>query len=89
MKAVLSVIGQDRVGIMARISNECAEYGVNILDVSQTVLQNMFCMIMICDTEKLNTEFGVFCEHMESVGKEMNMSVKVMHEDLFNSMHKI
>lgn len=89
MRAVITVVGKDRVGIMAAISNECAKYNVNISDVSQTVLQDMFCMIMICDTDKINVSFGDFCENMEKVGKELNMSVHAMHEDIFNSMHRI
>lgn len=89
MRAVLTVVGKDSVGIMARISTECAKYNVNISDVSQTVLQDMFCMIMICDTDKLNIAFGDFCDNMSKVGEEIGMSVRVMHEDIFNSMHRI
>ncbi|MEE0839557.1 MAG: ACT domain-containing protein [Acutalibacteraceae bacterium] len=89
MKIVISVIGKDSVGILAGVSNKCAEYGVNIIDVSQSVLQDMFCMIMICDISKLTVKFSEFSETVSNYGKEKGLSIHAMHEDLFNSMHKI
>ncbi len=89
MKAVLTVVGKDAVGILAKVSTECAKYNVNILDVSQSILQDMFCMIMIGDVDKLNVPFGDFSDAMAKMGEEIGMSVHVMHEDLFNSMHRI
>lgn len=89
MKAVLTVVGKDSVGILAKVSGECAKYNVNILEVSQTILQDMFCMIMIGDVDKLNVSFGEFSDAMSTVGNNINMSIHVMHEDIFNSMHRI
>ncbi len=89
MKAVLTVVGKDTVGILAKVSSKCAEYNVNILEVSQSILQEMFCMIMVGDVDKLNVPFGEFSDAMSALGKEIHMSVNVMHEDLFNSMHRI
>lgn len=89
MKAVLTVVGKDAVGILAKVSTECAKYNVNILDVSQSILQDMFCMIMIGDVDKLSVPFGDFSDAMAKMGDEIGMSVHVMHEDLFNSMHRI
>lgn len=89
MKAVLTVVGKDAVGILAKVSGKCAEYNVNILDVSQTILQDMFCMIMIGDVERLNIPFGAFSDAMSALGNEIGMSIHVMHEDIFNSMHRI
>ena len=89
MKAVLTVVGKDSVGILAKVSGECAKYNVNILEVSQTILQDMFCMIMIGDVDKLNVPFGEFSDNMSCMGNEINMSIHVMHEDIFNSMHRI
>ena len=66
-----------------------AKYNVNILEVSQSILQEMFCMIMVCDVEKLNVPFGEFGDAMSSLGRGINMAINVMHEDLFNSMHRI
>ncbi|MEE0946496.1 MAG: ACT domain-containing protein [Acutalibacteraceae bacterium] len=89
MKIVISVIGKDNVGILAGVSGKCAECGINIIDVSQSVLQDMFCMIMICDISSMNIKFGEFSEIISQYGKEKGLSIHAMHEDLFNSMHKI
>ncbi|MBE6728724.1 MAG: ACT domain-containing protein [Ruminococcaceae bacterium] len=89
MKIVISVIGKDCVGILAGVSNKCADFGVNIIDVSQSVLQDMFCMIMICDISKLTVDFNEFADNISAYGKEKNLSIHAMHEDIFNSMHKI
>lgn len=89
MKAVITVVGKDSVGILAKVSGECAKYNVNILEVSQTILQDMFCMIMMGDVDKLNVPFGQFSDAMAELGNGINMSIRVMHEDIFNSMHRI
>ena len=89
MKAVLTVVGKDTVGILAKVSGECAKYNVNINDVSQTIQQEMFCMIMMCDITNISIDFGAFSDNMSKIGKEMNMAIHVMHEDIFNSMHRI
>lgn len=89
MKAVITVIGKDTVGILAKVSGKCAQYSVNVIDVSQTVLDNMFCMIMICDISKINTQFIEFSEAMNALGDEMGMKIHTMHEDIFESMHRI
>ncbi len=89
MRAVLTVIGKDTVGILARVSAECAKFNVNISEVTQTVLQDLFCMIMMCDIEKMSRPFSEFSDMMSALGKEMHLSVTVMHEDIFNSMHTI
>ena len=89
MRAVMTVVGKDTVGILAKVSALCAEYDVNILDVSQTVLQNMFCMIMMCEIDKLKVDFGVFADAAAELGKKNNLDIHVMHEDIFNSMHRV
>ena len=89
MRAVISVVGCDTVGIIAKISKECADYGVNILDISQTVLQNYFTMIMITDINKINIPFTEFVDRMAELGKSMNLEIHAMHEDIFNAMHRI
>ncbi len=89
MKAVLTVVGKDTVGILAKVSNGCAQFNVNILEVSQSVLSDMFCMIMICDINSLKESFGDFADSMKKLGDEMGMAIHVMHEDIFNSMHNI
>ena len=89
MKAVVTVVGKDTVGILAKVSGECAKYNVNILEVSQTILQDTFCMIMIGDVDKLNIPFGEFSDTMNALGNSIGMSIHVMHEDIFNSMHRV
>ena len=89
MKAVISVVGCDSVGIIAKVSNECADCGVNILDISQTVLNEYFTMIMIVDIAKLTISFNEFVDRMAERGKSDNLDINVMHEDIFNSMHRI
>ncbi len=89
MKAVISVTGKDGVGIVAKVSAKCAECGANIIDISQTVLGGYFAMIMIADVGALNMTFGDFVDHMAEAGKESGLQINTMHEDIFNSMHKI
>ena len=89
MKAVITVVGKDTVGILAKVAGKCAQYNVNVIEVSQTVLQEMFCMIMICDISAISVEFIRFSEAMEELGREMGMRIHTMHEDIFESMHHI
>ena len=89
MKAVLTVVGKDSVGILAKVSKGCAEYNVNITEVSQSVLSDMFCMIMICDITDITCDFGDFADKRNDLGDSMSMSIHVMHEDIFNAMHSI
>ena len=89
MKAVITVIGRDTVGVVAKVSAVCAELNINIEDVSQSIMQDMFCMIMLADVTKCNVPFTVLADEAEALGKEMNLSFNAMHEDIFNSMHRI
>lgn len=89
MRAVITVIGKDMVGILAKVSTQCAEYNVNVQEVTQSVLQDMFVMIMMTDISDCNVPFADFAEHMKKLGDDMGLSVHVMHEDIFNSMHRI
>ncbi|MBQ7363075.1 MAG: ACT domain-containing protein [Clostridia bacterium] len=89
MKAVVTVTGKDKVGIIAMASAECAKYGANIVDISQTVMKEYFAMIMLVELEGLSTDFRTFAENITKAGKESSVDIRVMHEDIFNSMHKI
>ena len=89
MKAVVTVTGKDKVGIIAMASTECAKYGANILDISQSVLKEYFAMIMLVELDGLTTDFREFAKAFEAAGKENCVDIRVMHEDIFNSMHKI
>lgn len=89
MKVIISVIGSDKVGILARVSAVCAECNANILEVSQSVMQEVFAMTMIADIANLSVSFDTLADHMTALGEEMNLSIRVMHEDIFNSMHRV
>ena len=89
MKTVVSVIGKDAVGITAKVSGLCGECNANILDITQSVLQDMFVMVMLTDISGLNCNFKEFSEKMQALGESMNLEIHVMHEDIFNSMHRI
>ena len=89
MKAVVTVIGRDKVGIIAMASAECAKYGANIVDISQTVLDEYFAMIMLVSLEGLSVDFSTFAEALNRAGGENGVDIRVMHEDIFNTMHRI
>ncbi len=89
MKAVITVIGRDRVGIIAKVSAKCAEYGANITDITQSVLDNYFAMIMITEIDNMNADFPAFSDAMTALGKENGLEVHCMHEDIFDTMHSI
>lgn len=89
MKAVVAVIGKDTVGILAKISAICAKDNVNVMDVTQTIMQDMFAMTMLIDISKCTEEYTVLADKLKKAGEEMNLQVHVMHEDIFNSMHHV
>ena len=89
MKTVITVVGKDTVGILAKVSGKCAEHGLNIIEVTQSVLQDMFCMIMLAEIDKMDVPFGQFSGQMDEMGKSLGMDIHVMHEDIFNAMHRI
>ena len=89
MKAVISVTGRDSVGIIAKVSAGCAEFSVNILDISQTVLKGYFSMLMVVDIDSINAPFTEFVDGMTKLGEDNGLFIRTMHEDIFDSMHKI
>jgi ACT domain-containing protein len=89
MKAVVTVIGKDSVGIIAAVSGECAKFGGNILDISQSVMREYFAMIMLIEIENIAVPFSEFAEHLKRLGEERGLEIHAMHEDIFNSMHRI
>lgn len=89
MRAVVAVIGKDTVGILAKVSGICAEYGANVMDVTQTIMQDLFAMTMLIEISKISIDYIDLAEKLKNAGGEMGLQVHVMHEDIFNSMHKI
>ena len=90
MKAVITVLGKDSVGIMAKVSAACAEKNLNILEVTQSVLQDLFAMIMLVEFDKENAPpFEDLGKDFDALGETIGTKIHIMHEDIFNSMHKI
>ena len=89
MKAVITVVGHDNKGIIAKVSSACADAGANIEDISQSVLGEYFAMIMIVDTSGLTMAFTDFVDTMTKLGETNGLDIRTMHESIFNSMHKI
>ncbi|MBQ9940300.1 MAG: ACT domain-containing protein [Clostridia bacterium] len=89
MQAVITVTGKDSVGIIAKVSQKCVDYNVNIIDISQSVLKDYFAMIMLVEIDKLSIPFTNFVDEMSNIGQTNGLSIHTMHEDIFNSMHKI
>ncbi len=87
MRAVISVVGKDMVGILAKASTICADANANVIEVSQTVLQGYFAMVMIVDISNLSCDLDVLRSNLNE--NLCEMTVHVMHEDIFNSMHRI
>ena len=89
MKAIVTVVGKDRVGIIAGVCIKLAEYNVNVLDISQTVMQGYFTMMMAVDTSDSNVPLAELSRNMEEAGNEMGLSIRVQREDIFEAMHRI
>ena len=86
-KAVITVIGKDTTGIIAKVSNLLYENGINILDIPQTIMQDLFTMIMLCDIK--DVQVGDLQEKLDVIADEMKLSIRVQNEEIFNSMHRI
>lgn len=89
MRAVVTVMGKDRLGIIASISGALYEYNVNVLDIRQNVMDDIFAMVMLVDLSKCSVEIGQLSGMMEETGNEIGVKVIIMHEDVFNAMHRV
>ena len=89
MKAVVTVVGKDQVGIIAAVCNKLAEYNVNVLDISQTVMQGYFTMMMVVDISAATLPLALLAQSMEDAGKERSLSIRVQREDIFEAMHRV
>ena len=89
MKSIVTVTGKDKTGIIAGVSAVLAEYGVNILDISQTVLQDYFAMIMLVDLNGCTLSFSDLGEKLEDAGAEIAMDIRIMREEIFDAMHRL
>ena len=89
MKAVITVVGHDAKGIIAKVSSKCAERGGNIVEISQSVLKEYFAMIMVIEVNDITVPFATLVEELAELGRENGLDIRAMHEDIFNSMHRI
>ena len=89
MKAIVTVVGQDRVGIIAAVCAKLAEFNVNVLDISQTVMQGCFTMMMVTEISGCTVSLGELAKEMEALGVQMDLSIRVQREDIFQAMHRI
>lgn len=89
MRAVVTVTGSDRRGIIAKVSGFLFERNINIEDISQTILGDQFAMIMLADTSESSADFSELSSELEALGKEIGMTVRIQHADIFDAMHKI
>ena len=89
MNAIVTVVGQDRVGIIAAICNKLANFNVNILDISQTIMQSSFTMVMAVDLGAATAPFGELSAALADLGAEMGLSIRIQREEIFNAMHTI
>ena len=89
MRAIVTVLGTDQVGIIAKVCALLSEHNVNVLDISQTILQEYFTMIMLVDAKDCSIPFADLVTRLEAAGKECDLVIHAQREDIFNAMHKI
>ena len=89
MKAIVTVLGHDRIGIIKEVSDSLASFNVNIEDISQTLMQNYFVMIMMTDVSSSSYSIDEMNVRLKEVGKRLGMDIRMQHEDIFNCMHRI
>ena len=89
MKAVVTVVGRDAKGIISKVSTKCAEMGANITEISQSVLKEYFAMIMVVEIDEIHVPFTDMVDALKVLGDENNLDIRAMHEDIFQSMHRI
>jgi ACT domain-containing protein len=89
MKAIITILGKDKVGIISSVSTLLANHKVNILDITQTVMKEYFTMTMLVDLERLDTEFIVLQEELSNRGQEIQMDIRIQREDIFEKMYGI
>ena len=87
MRAVITVVGRDAVGILAKVAGRCSEHNVNVIEVSQSILQDLFAMIMLVDIRNSDIPFTQIVDEMTELGQQNGLAIHCMHEDIFNAMH--
>ena len=88
-KTIITVIGKDQVGIIAKVCTYLAQHNINILDIDQSIIQGYFHMMMIVDANAADKDFSLLAGDLAAMGEEMGLQIKMQHEDIFNVMHRI
>ena len=88
-KCIVTVLGKDTVGIIAKVCTYLAENEINILDISQTIIQGYFNMMVITDVTDIKKDFTVLCDEMEKLGEEIGVSIRCQREEIFEKMHRL
>lgn len=89
MKAIVTVMGVDKKGIIAGVSTLLSDFNINILDINQTIMQNIFTMVMLVDIKESTADFKEVSSALSELGEKLGVEIRIQHEDIFNSMHKI
>ena len=89
MKGIITVVGKDKVGIIAKVCSFLSEENINILDISQTIVQGYFNMMMIVEISKAKSEFNKIVDDLSKLGKEIGVDIRLQHQDIFDNMHRI
>ncbi len=89
MKAIVTVMGVDKKGIIAGVSTMLSDFNINILDINQTIMQNIFTMVMLVDIKESTVDFKEVSGALSELGEKLGVEIRIQHEDIFNSMHKI
>jgi len=89
MKAIITVVGEDKVGIIAGVSGALAQRKVNILDITQTILQNYFTMMMLVELSEMELSLEKLKTALEEIGKQLGVSIRIQHEEIFRTMHRV
>jgi len=89
MKIIVTVVGEDRVGIIAKVCTYLSETQINIIDINQTIMDGYFTMMVVADASKANKDFDTFSKELDELGKSMNLSITVQNTKIFSAMHRI
>ncbi|MBR5228624.1 MAG: ACT domain-containing protein [Firmicutes bacterium] len=89
MKAVITVVGKDKIGIIYHVTSVLFEYDVNILDINQTIMEDLFTMVMLVDTSKAPVSFEQIQKKLDEKGQELGLSIRIQHEGIFKAMHEL
>lgn len=88
-KTIITVVGKDTVGIIAKVCTYLADTGINILDISQTIVQGYFNMMMVVDMNQATKDFGIICDELDALGEQIGVIIKCQKEEIFDMMHRI